>query len=156
MAIHQRCRIVNRLRERLLNMCVIVFFPPFPRCERECRVALGVPGRGDWSVSHSCHTEPQCAPNPRPRPLRAEEPGPGLGAAGVLQAFSSSSSHPHKGDRDHAGSLLRKGWAKTWQNGLIEARIHTHTHMLFWGLSVLPVGMVGKIWSRRKRKIKDK
>lgn len=46
-------------------------------------------------------------------------PGPALvgggagagawGAAGVPQAFSSNSSHQHKGDWDHAGSLLRKG-----------------------------------------------
>lgn len=92
---------------------------------------------------------------PGPGFSRAEGPGPGLGAAGVPQAFSSNSSHQHKRDQVPAGSLLRKDWAKTWQNGLTEAYTHTYTHTIsnaFWGLSVLPVGMVGKKWSREEEK----
>lgn len=141
---------------RLLNMCVIVFFPPrFRGVKGNAGLRWGVPGRGDWSVTHSCHTEPRRTPNPRPGLFPGRGAGPGLGAAGVPQAFSSNSSHQHKGDQVPAGSLLRKDWAKTWQNGLTEAYTHTYTHTIsnaFWGLSVLPVGMVGKKWSREEKK----
>lgn len=134
-------------RGSLSNMCVIVFFPPFPRCERECRVALGCPRERRLKRQSQLPHRAPARSKSQARPSWAEGPRLGPGAAGVPQAFSSYSSHQHKGDRDHAGSLLRKGWAKTWQNGLTEACIHTKTHtqtLRLSGLSVLPVGMMGK------------
>lgn len=122
----------------VLNMCVIVFPPRFRGVKGNAGLYWGVPQRGDWSVSHSCHTDPWHAANPRPGPRRQRGPRPGLGAAGDPQAFSSNSSHQHKGDWGHAGSLLRKGWGGIeWVNRGMHTHTHTPTGMLWSCLSCL-------------------
>lgn len=114
-------------REVTEYVCNCLFLP-FPRCERECRVALGRPRERRLKRQSQLPHRAPARSKSQARPSWVEGPGLGLGAAGVPQAFSSSSSHQHKGDWDHAGSLLRKGWAKTWQNGLTEACIYSQTH----------------------------
>lgn len=144
MAAHQRCRIAGQ-REVAEYVCNCLF-PSFPRCERECRVALGCPRERRLKRQSQLPHRAPASTKSQAGPLRAEGPGPGLGAAGVPQAFSSSSSHQHKGDQDHAGSLLRKGRAQAWQNGLTEAHTHTYTHShsnAFWAVC-LACGHGGK------------
>ena len=70
-------------RGRSLNMCVIVFFPPFPRCERECRVALGCPRERRLKRQSQL---------PHRAPARKQIPGPALVGGGAATGPGSSRS----------------------------------------------------------------
>lgn len=96
---------------RLLNMCVIVFSPPFPRCERECGVCAGTSQGAAIEASLTAATRgPGADQIPGPGLCGAEWTWPGLGAAGVPQGLLFRLLSPAQGGgRDHAGSLLRKG-----------------------------------------------
>lgn len=68
-------------RGRLLNMCVIVFFPPFPRCERECRVALGCPRERRLKRQSQLPHRAPARSKSQAQPSWAEGPGTGPGSS---------------------------------------------------------------------------
>lgn len=80
-------------RARLLNMCVIVFFPRFRGVKGNAGVSQGE--AIEASVTAAIQS-PGAQQIPGPALVGGEGPGLGLGATGVPKAFSSHSSHQHK------------------------------------------------------------
>lgn len=153
-----RSEIEEAVGERAVTEYVCnCLFSPFPRCERECRAVVGCPMESRLKrQSQLPHKGPGEAANPSLVPLRAEGRGrPEEQQESLIGPFF----HSHKGDRAHAGSLLRKGLKQVlaeWVNRasliLMHIGTHIHTLMLFQRAACLARRHWEKIWSRGEDK----